>query len=106
MQEEIYYCPICKGKVMSTMTETLSVASGLSSRLAPGETLYCPSCEMLVEPIVGSVLTTPALVYLGRSRAGGSNAGGSQRGDISDEGASQWCQNPNEGERNTWHDKG
>src|SRR5579872_5539464 len=100
MQKETFYCPICKGKVLSTMTETLAIASG-PSRPMPGEKLYCPSCEMLVEPIVGSALTMPALVYLGRSRTDGSNAGGSQRGDISDEGASQWRQNPNEGERNT-----
>jgi hypothetical protein len=103
MQDGIYYCPLCKGKVLSTVIETLK--AGESAGPAPEETLYCPSCEMLVEAIVISAPLTPPQHYLGRSRAGGSNAGGSQRGDMSDEGASQWRRNPNEGERNTWRDK-
>ena len=41
----------------------------------------------------------------GRSREGGTNAGGSQRGDLSDQGATQWRQDPSEVERNTWRDK-
>jgi hypothetical protein len=41
----------------------------------------------------------------GRPRAAGSNAGGSQRGDMSDQGATQWRKDPSETERNTWRDK-
>ena len=41
----------------------------------------------------------------GRSREDGSNAGGSQRGDNSDQGASQWRRDPKEAERNSWKDK-
>jgi hypothetical protein len=40
-----------------------------------------------------------------RKRESGSNAGGSQRGDDSDEGASQWRRDPKEGERDSWQDK-
>ena len=103
MPDQTYYCPICKGKVLSTVTETLG--PGESPRLPAGEKLYCPSCEMLVEPLFGSAPLRAVQDYPGRSRAGGSNAGGSQRGDLSDEGASQWRQDPNEEERNSWRDK-
>ena len=98
-----YHCPICKGNVFSTMMEPLHRTELLT--LAAGDTLYCPSCEMLVEPILGSPSLSPVHDHLGRSRTGGSNAGGSQRGDLSDQGASQWRQDPQEGERNTWLEK-
>jgi hypothetical protein len=42
----------------------------------------------------------------GRTRESGSNAGGSQSGDDSDQGASQWRRDPKEAERNSWQDKG
>lgn len=58
---------------------------------------------MLVEPVFGPA--PPAQDYPGRSRTAGWNAGGSQRGDLSDEGASQWRRDPKEAERNTWQDK-
>jgi hypothetical protein len=36
MQDGIYYCPLCKGKVLSTVTETLNAGE---SSLAPEEKL-------------------------------------------------------------------
>jgi hypothetical protein len=94
IQEGIYYCPICKCRVL-----------GESSGPAQPETLYCPSCEMLVAPVFGPAPASSAHDHGGRSRTGGSNAGGSQRGDLSDQGASQWRRDPTEGERNTWNDR-
>ena len=74
------------------------------------EQMYCPHCEMLVNAIpapdgVGVRATNAAEENRGRSAQGGANAGGSQRGDLSDEGASQWRKDPSETERNTWADK-
>ena len=79
-------------------------------------TMYCPHCEMLVNatPVSGADEGAAAVVRAtdageenrGRASEGGSNAGGSQRGDLSDEGASQWRKDPSETERNTWADKG
>jgi len=103
MQNSVYQCSLCSGNVLSTVMEPLHVTE--SSRIPPGEKLYCPSCEMLVEPILGSASLSLVHDYLGRSRIGGSSAGGSQRGDLSDQGATQWRQDPTEGERNTWRDK-
>jgi len=103
MQDVAYHCSICKGIVLSTMMEPRYVTEAL--RVTPGENLYCPSCEMLVEPILSFASLSSVHDHLGRSRIGGSNAGGSQRGDLSDQGASQWRQDPEEGERNTWQDK-
>jgi hypothetical protein len=80
-----------------------------------GETYYCPSCEMFVEPeeVLAGMEETLATIDpditpedRGRLRASGTNAGGSQRGDASDEGATQWRRDPQETERNTWKDKG
>ena len=87
MPEQIYYCPMCKGNVLSTVAETPT--TGESSKPVSGEKLYCPSCEMLVESIFGSLPRRPTQDP-GRTRSGGANVGGSQRGDQSDEGASQW----------------
>jgi len=102
MENQVYRCPQCHGRVLS------SEAEGTPEDLPAHEAkLYCPSCEMLVEPVLGSVddPASPARSDSGRTRAGGTNAGGSQRGDLSDQGASQWRQDPREGERNTWSDK-
>lgn len=94
---ESLICSICKKQLSDGPRETDG----------PGETLYCPSCEMLIEPLVSSKprVKIDASDNRGRIRSGGSNAGGSQRGDMSDQGASQWRQDPQEGERNTWQDK-
>jgi hypothetical protein len=109
MENLVYYCPICQGKV--------SIAIPARTAREPGTLaeVYCPHCEMLVVPLVaspaaaespGNVRTCDAGVEnRGRSREGGTNAGGSQRGDLSDEGATQWRQDPREVERNTWQDK-
>jgi hypothetical protein len=96
-------CPICERQLD---TGTRTPGAGESSGLLLGEKLYCPSCEMLVEPVVSSGrVGADASDSLGRTRCGGSNAGGSQRGDLSDQGASQWRKDPKDGERNTWKDK-
>ncbi|GEM_PF-5131971 len=112
MENPVYSCPICHGHVL---VEHLVTPSGRRPpEVAAGGALYCPHCEMLVEPqletgeqreaegVAGCDATTE---NRGRTRASGSNAGGSQRGDLSDEGASQWRVDPLEALRNTWDDK-
>ena len=109
MEDLICYCPVCGGHVL-----------GLEARQVYKETaavigkLYCPHCEMLVEPVAAPVdvlnpnlppVFTPAPDYAGRSAADGSNAGGSQRGDLSDQGATQWRSDPRSAERETWSSK-
>jgi rubredoxin len=112
MSDLICYCPICRGKVLFHDV-TISTDKSSGQPLIPDK-LYCPHCEMLVEPEVVSAATQfeadfrtgdAAADYGGRNRQSGSNAGGSQRGDLSDEGGTQWRQDPNEAERNTWSDK-
>ena len=108
------YCPICHGKVLfHDATNPTDKRTG--APLIPDK-LYCPHCEMLVAP---EVVPAPAGAEFesahpeidaaaenrDRSRQGGSNAGGSQRGDLSDQGGSQWRVDSAEGERNTWSDK-
>jgi rubredoxin len=108
------YCPICHGKVLFH-DETTSTDKSTGQPLIPDK-LYCPHCEMLVAPEVVPVAAgadfeaahskiDAATENRGRSRQGGSNGGGSQRGDLSDQGGSQWRVDPMEGERNTWSDK-
>ena len=85
------------------------IQSGSGEPLATDE-MYCPHCEMLVNAVpapdvVGVRRTDAGEETRGRVQEGGSNAGGSQRGDSSDEGASQWRRDPAETERNTWADK-
>ena len=108
------YCPICHGKVLfhdaTNSTEKRTGAPRIPDKL------YCPHCEMLVVPEVAPAAAAAhfeaahpevdvSTENRGRSRQGGSNAGGSQRGDLSDEGGSQWRVDPVESERNTWSDK-
>jgi uncharacterized protein YbaR (Trm112 family) len=98
---ESLICPICTRKLS---------AAGTTGELAgsmPNETLYCASCEMLVAPLASSAprVSVNASDNRGHTRSGGSNGGGSQRGDSSDHGASQWRTDPREAERNTWQDK-
>jgi hypothetical protein len=105
MDDVIYVCPICQGKVLF---EDMIDRRGQGPLLA--DKLYCPHCEMLVEPVIHSgameIGTRDAgSENRGRSREGGSNAGGSQSGDMADQGASQWRRDPLEGERNSWRDK-
>ncbi|HEX4074758.1 MAG TPA: hypothetical protein VHX49_05110 [Candidatus Acidoferrales bacterium] len=108
------YCPICHGKVLFH-DATNPTAKLTGAPLIPNK-LYCPHCEMLVAPEVvpadaGAEFESAhheidaATENRGRSRQSGSNAGGSQRGDLSDQGGSQWRVDPTEGERNTWSDK-
>lgn len=112
MEDIVCYCPICQTEVLFEDVKVPDAAH--SSQPLVSKTLYCPHCEMLVEPVVTLVSlldrgnpayhdTVPA--YRGRSRASGSNAGGSQRGDLSDEGASLWRLDPEEELRNTWQPK-
>lgn len=93
-------CPLCK-------KELADPGPGGVAESTPMETLYCASCEMLIVPVASSAphVTVNASDSRGRIRSGGSNAGGSQRGDSSDDGASQWRTDPREVERNTWQDK-
>lgn len=98
-------CPLCS-KELSGRGMTIP-GPGEVARSMPIETVYCASCEMLVAPVSSSAprLNVNASDNQGRIRSGGSNAGGSQRGDSSDQGASQWRTDPREAERNTWQDK-
>jgi hypothetical protein len=113
MEKLIYYCPICGGKVL--VEETINPRpEGVGEPGEPSK-LYCPHCEMLVVPLAASLATAQAAGTIrgtdaaienrGRSREGGTNAGGAQRGDLSDQGAAQWRPDPREVERNTWQDK-
>lgn len=103
----VFNCPFCKGILVPPGgTNEARIADDLN-----WEELYCPSCEMLVDPIASTANEENTLDVNkmpqnpGRSRQSGSNAGGSQRGDDSDEGASQWLSDPKEIERNSWSDK-
>ena len=112
MPDVTCYCPICHHKVLfHDATQATDERTG--EPLIPDK-LYCPHCEMLVEPEVVAAGVGPELAprggdasaeNRGRTREAGSNAGGSQRGDLSDQGATQWRQDPTEAERNTWSDK-
>ena len=112
MDEKIFYCPICHGRVLAEDVADTHASDPGQSLIA--SKLYCPHCEMLVEPVLHSASEGPAAPVRtsdaaaenrGRSAAAGSNAGGSQRGDLSDQGATQWRTDPAETERNTWQDK-
>ena len=112
MEKLIYYCPICRGSVL--VGETINPRPERVGEKGPPAKLYCPHCEMLVVPLVLSVAgevsgdihrADARSENQGRSREGGTNAGGSQGGDLSDQGATQWRQDPSEVERNTWRDK-
>lgn len=107
MTDAPLYCPMCHGQLLSRDS---SVDDG-PERVA-GHKFYCPSCEMMVEPAASRAQPasepdhpSDGPANPGRSAQGGSNAGGSQRGDLSDEGATQWRRDPQEVERNTWQDK-
>jgi hypothetical protein len=106
----ITYCPMCHGRLL---TADAPIGDLKVQRLA-GETYYCPSCEMFVEPAESHGTSGETLSSIdpditpedrGRPRAAGSNAGGSQRGDLSDQGATQWRRDARDTERNTWKDK-
>jgi hypothetical protein len=106
----IAHCPMCHGRLL---TADAPIGDLPEQRLA-GETYYCPSCEMFVEPTDSAGDQGKTLENInpefapdnsGRTRVSGSNAGGSQRGDLSDQGGTQWRRDPQEIERNTWKDK-
>ncbi|HVB88434.1 MAG TPA: hypothetical protein VNK23_17375 [Candidatus Dormibacteraeota bacterium] len=112
MDDVPYSCPICHGSVLFEDMSNPRVARTREALIT--QKLYCPHCEMLVEPVVTSAEQREhegvaghdaGTDNHGRSRQGGSNAGGSQRGDLSDEGATQWRSDPEEVKRNTWEDK-
>lgn len=112
MEDLRYSCPICYGNVLSEDMANRRAAPSRES-LATLK-LYCPHCEMIVEPVIttaeersrkGIGRRDAGTENRGRAREGGSNAGGSQRGDLSDQGASQWRCDPLETERNSWQDK-
>jgi hypothetical protein len=109
MENAVCYCPICSGHVLGLE----SWPQKSSSDTAVGK-LYCPHCEMLVEAATAPVdvidperppVFTVAPQYAGRSGIDGSNAGGSQRGDLSDQGSTQWRTDPGTSERNSWRPK-
>jgi hypothetical protein len=111
MEDVLCYCPICNGQVLFEAIKNLD--PDVSGPLVEGKA-YCPRCEVLIEPIIKKVTVAPGShpefrsetpEERGRGAAAGSNAGGSQRGDASDEGATQWRVDPREAERNTWQDK-
>jgi hypothetical protein len=110
MEAEIVYCPNCHNRVLAAEKPT----SDLPVQRVPGAGYYCPNCEMFVEagPLpagaptkLGEIDRGGRLNDPGRARTTGSNAGGSQRGDLSDQGGTQWRRDPTEAERNTWKDK-
>lgn len=112
MEDIVYACPICHGRVLLEDLATPPGAQPPEALLHRG--LYCPHCEMTVVPVPttaeqrhdeGVDARDAGTANRGRTRTGGSNAGGSQRGDLSDEGASQWRADPDETKRNSWEDK-
>jgi hypothetical protein len=112
MEDIICYCPNCQGQLLFEDLKGPDPTSPVPALAA--EKLYCPRCEMLVAPVIANVDSLgkgdPAYrddspAERGRSTAAGSNAGGTQRGDLSDEGATQWRTDPAEAERNTWRPK-
>lgn len=112
MEKVLYSCPICHGNVL--FEDMSNPGAGHSREALLTQKLYCPHCEMLVEAVVipaeqrakeGVEGRDAGTENRGRWREGGSNAGGAQRGDLSDQGASQWRCDPLETERNTWQDK-
>jgi hypothetical protein len=109
MEDVIFYCPVCHGRLLSTVAPV----GGRPPRPLPGEMFYCPSCEMNVEPAPHPEVanTSPesanpadAPTNLDTTTAGGTH-GDRLRGDAADEGASRWLKDPTETERNTWKDK-
>jgi hypothetical protein len=110
MEGVIVHCPVCRGRVLAADAP----AANLPRQRLPGQDYYCPSCEMFVEPGAEPTNAERTLESIdpgktpedrGRPRASGTNAGGSQRGDLSDQGATQWRKDAAETERNTWQDK-
>jgi hypothetical protein len=112
MEEIVYSCPICHGHVL--LEDLATPPGGEPPESLLKRKLYCPHCEMMVEPAAetpeqrheeGADTRDAASENRGRARQGGTNAGGSQRGDLSDEGATQWRVDPGESVRNSWSDK-
>lgn len=106
----IAHCPMCHGRLLTADAPI----GDLPEQRVPGQNFYCPSCEMFIEPAESPADENEKLEDInpdvaprnpGRTRLSGSNAGGSQRGDLSDQGATQWLRDPQETERNTWKDK-
>lgn len=110
MQGVIAHCPMCHNRLLTADAPI----GDLKPQRLPGETYYCPTCEMFVEPEEGLDGMTETLATIdpditpeerGRPRGSGTSAGGSQRGDLSDQGATQWRRDPQDTESNTWKDK-
>jgi hypothetical protein len=98
MEEVVLYCPMCHGRVLAADTPL----PGHPAQRLPGQQFYCPSCEMFVDAERGpaSDETNP-----GAHPVDAPENDGRQRGDMSDQGATQWRKDPSETERNTWRDK-
>ena len=97
------FCAICGTRILSAHDQV----NPPEHRADPGEKLYCPHCEMMVDG-VNAPHGQPHIQGLpnpGRTKSGGTNAGGSPRGDLSDQGATHWLQDPADAERNTCSDK-
>lgn len=102
MTDAPLYCPICHGQLLSRDSSIQH-----EPERAAGEKFYCPSCEMFVEPALsrGAGLSESPdrddpEFNRGRTSQGGTNAGGSQRGDLSDEGATHTRPNATRGRTN------
>ena len=111
MEGVIVHCPNCRGRVLAADSRI----GNLPAQRLPGHDYYCPSCEMFVEPggdapsgkreTLDSIDPGETPENRGKPLAAGTSAGGSQRGDLSDQGATQWRRDPTDTERNTWKDK-
>ncbi len=108
MDEVIYYCPQCSGRLLYVDEVPLT---GDANNPPSAPTLYCPKCEMLVLAVArpASAPPPPNPHTFGEpgtwSPEMGSNSDGGQGGGSADNGASHWNVDPTEDERNTWQDK-
>ena len=108
MEDVILYCPNCHGRLLSSDVEV----GGEVHRLM-GEEFYCPSCEMFTAPDPNPPIAhaVPEEVNPADSpktpvhSARGTNAGGSQSGDLSDQGAAQWYRDPRETDGRLWNEE-
>jgi hypothetical protein len=101
VEDIVCSCPICQGQLLFEGLKTENAAYTTAPLAA--EKLYCPHCEMLVVPVIAKVDSLgkgdPAYHDAPpdnseRTMAAGASAGGSQHGDLSDEGGTQWRKDP------------
>jgi hypothetical protein len=104
----ILYCPVCHGRLLS---EDVGVRGQV--QLLMGREFYCPSCEIYTkaDPNPPVAHARPEDVNPADSpktpihSARGTNAGGSQGGDLSDEGAGLWYRDPKETDGRLWNEE-